>query len=113
MTDRKAIKMLKGFLLITSIAEIEDEEEKEEIGETFQTAISALEERQERKKGCEYCTGELKTACNDCGESPCSLEKTMRCERRIKRALQSEIRENYIFCPWCGKPLKGNERWNG
>ena len=31
MTDRKAIKMLKSFLLITSIAEIEDEEEKEEI----------------------------------------------------------------------------------
>lgn len=51
MTDRKAIKMLKGFLLITSIAEIEDEEEKEEIEETFQTAISALEEREERRKG--------------------------------------------------------------
>ena len=51
MTDRKAIKMLKSFLLITSLLEIEDEEEKEEIEETFQTAISALEERQERKKG--------------------------------------------------------------
>lgn len=43
-------KILKSFLLITSMAKIEDEEEKEEIEETFQTAISALEERQERKK---------------------------------------------------------------
>lgn len=51
MTDRKAIKMLKSFLLITSIAEVEDEEEKEEIEKAFEAAISALEERQERKKG--------------------------------------------------------------
>lgn len=101
MTDRKAIETIK-----IAIAEVEWEYPVE-YAVAFQTAISALEERQERKKGCEYCTGELETGCNDCGESPCSLEKTMRCERRIKCALQSEIRENYIFCPWCGRPLKG------
>lgn len=51
MTDRKAIKMMKSFLLITEFTNIEDEEEKKEIEKAFEAAISALEERQERKKG--------------------------------------------------------------
>ena len=87
MTDRKAIKMLRSFLLITSMAEIEDEEEKEEIEETFQTAISALEEREARSEGCNIC-------------KEMDFVDIWDGDFLLKAGYSS-------FCPECGRPLKG------
>ena len=105
MTDRKAIKMLKGFLLITSIAEIEDEEEKEEIGETFQTAISALEERQERKKGCGYCSYETVPEDEWSDGTFSGIVGNTEYLGCYDDAYYNNTRKLH-FCPMCGKLLK-------
>ena len=138
VTDRKAIKMLKGFLLIMSIAEVEDEEEKEEIEETFQTAISALEERDKRSKRMANSGHIRSTCCKYCFDASVDNEiegydlsyhfigKAENDFRFLFRSGGSKPMAilfekwnvnqwNLIgiykpkYCPECGRPLKGDE----
>lgn len=107
MTDRKAIKMLKSFLLITSFVEIEDEEEKEEIEKTLEVAISALEERQERSVGCAYCSYEAVPQDEWAEGAFSGIVGTMECLGCYDDAYYNDTRLIH-FCPMCGRRIVAN-----
>lgn len=55
--------------------------------------IAALKEREERNKGCDLCNGRLYT------DKPFLVITQM----------NHVVHTQFNFCPYCGRPLKGNE----
>lgn len=61
------------------------------MGVAVKNLIEALQEREERSKGCEYCR-------DDC------------CPQLDWRFGLDHILPDYMFCPMCGRKLKGADK---
>ena len=86
MTDREAIVELN--LLQSKYSEIR---KSDVVWEAIETAKEALQEREERSKGCEYCR-------DDC------------CPQLDWRFGLDHILPDYMFCPMCGRQMKGADK---
>lgn len=93
MTDIEASKILEegewwGCLVLEELA---NGTAWEELDGALDAAISALQEREERSKGCEYCR-------DDC------------CPQLDWRFGLDHILPDYMFCPMCGRQMKGADK---
>ena len=87
MTDREAIEIIENggwWDLFIPITTVKGRNEEIKLHQALDMAISSLQEREERSKGCEFCNIEAN-----------------------KNAMIED--HGYAVCPYCGRPLKGDE----
>lgn len=89
MNDREAIKHLTNDWFKSLGGQLcVDGDKVDGFLEAVGIGISALQEREERARGCEYCR-------DDC------------CPQLDWRFGLDHILPDYMFCPMCGRKLKG------